>query len=180
MSDVDEEFICFRFVNPETNQELKNIPKSSTIIIKPDASIHDGEEEGQEEDIISSLETNSIQPNIEADEISNALMDVDNEINPTSSISLIKSSVSTTSTSTTSITATSLPSPNTETKIDNTTKIITDDNKPMIKKPFYKRRHFKQLFIKGDNVVYVCEDSPHTFNFFAQCKNKYEDLKYPR
>lgn len=56
-------------------------------------------------------------------------------------------------------------------------KRMTETDDMLHKKPFYKRRHFNQLFIKGDNVVYVCEAlRGSTPDFYLQCKNKYPDL----
>lgn len=111
MSDVDEEYVCFRYADPDDGTELKILPK--TIAYAEEGQ--DGEGGG-----ISAEVTKPSDPG---------------------------------------------------------EKRMTETDDILRKKPFYKRRHFNQLFIKGDNVVYVCEAlRGSTPDFYLQCKNKYPDL----
>jgi hypothetical protein len=281
--DVDEEFVCYRYVNLDTNQEVALIPKSGIIVnrdppvteaqLNTDADMLDSEAAS-----VLDLEAANVldleaavtlqQRSEEESEISNALKDIDMEYEQSSTkyklstndqketntglktegeiktehtteitaeittmyatntpntteINTIKDTNATVeistilgtntetnantiiTTETNTIPETNATKTNTmigtietiETIATNTNEISTtepqitetqtaetrnDDEVFLVKKPFYKTRHFKQLFIKGDNVVYVCEDLPISAreNFRTHCKSKYSDLMY--
>ena len=215
--DVDEEFVCYRYVNLDTNQEVPIIPKSG-IIVNRDPPVANLPPSSDTE--MPSLEVaDTLQQRAEEEnEIFNALKDVDMEYQQLSNSSTntntqpasntqqseITSNVttnehyinfkpaagitSTTQTNTPGVDATiQIITTNTteaSTIEDPATETSNDDEVLLIKRPIYKRRHFKQLFIKGDNVVYVCADlsssttTTGSGSFLAHCKSKYPGLMY--
>lgn len=242
LADVDEEFVCYRYVNLATNEEISIIPKSGIIVDRDPPKTT--EEPDLDMEMLDLESTSTLQQRTsEEDEISDALKDVDEEFqqitktktkteltamtnqmetntNPTTDEQITKTEpaettipniatetnstnvtkdINTTNINLTDIYTSNITTETNSTNITNTAEInktnaktitekeakaeeMTNDGEILLaKKPFYKRRHFNQLFVKGDNVVYVCEDLPITSrNFREQCKSKYTELLYSK
>jgi len=164
--DVDEEFLCFRYVDPETNAELENVPKSMS-----ESDVNDAD--NILEDSGQTLDASGEYPKMEGDAPEFPEMEGGAEFPETEG---------TVETDDIRLLETEDKTEKGEAQSANEDIVAKAVYEPRLtKQPFFKRRHFHQLFIKGDNVVCICKDPfPPLLasSFYLQCKNKYVELKY--